>query len=587
MEHKTVPAFLKQVDEDKGVVECIFAIFGNVDEGKDILHPGSFTKTLSERGGKVRILDQHNTDSINRVLGKPLDIREISGRDLPIELKAEYPNATGGVWAKIQFFLNTPEGKGAFIRLKEAGIDEWSFGYDAIDTDYTSLTVNGEKIQVRNLRTVKLFEVSPVLWAMNPATVTLDAKDDAPPAETKRVTPYQNLDLGSRDEAWHGDQVRLRIREWAGGIDDMDWDKYQKGFLWSDSESPETFQAYKLPYADVVDGELVAIPRGIFAAAASIQGARGTPPDIPADDIERVKRNIDRYYAKMRGEFDDEDLIAPWNKEAETEAEVKDEAVTESTVTEEQASSSAETVGVPLTVAGDPQTNEIDVPTESSASGFPITFNLPEGLPEEVVADFQKTVDEALRAMAPPPKEVEAKDGKMMGATRLGDVLQGNIHYVFTCLADKWYIKGLIRRDERLLLSSLIGDALGVLELGMPEDLAGRNVQGPLYADYGYDYYGLTPDLEEKAGRVLSARNTRKIQAALAQLHEVLMEAGMMAEPDEAADAHTDEEEDEEKVATVEVSVQEDSQTQQDDTDLLRLIEIEKEQIEISRLSTF
>lgn len=622
MEHKTVPAYLKLVDEDKGIVECIFAVFGNIDEGDDVIHPGSFKKTLSERQNKVKVLDQHNTDSISRVLGKPLDIREIGSNDLPIELKADYPNATGGVWARTQFFLDTPEGKGAFIRLKEGGIDEWSFGYDAVDVDYTQATIDDEKHRIRHLRQVKLFEYSPVLWGMNQATSTLDAKEseEAEAAEQlkpeqKAVTPYQNLDLAPRDRAWDSDAAEGRVREWAGGADDMDWQKYRSAFLWYDADEQDKFGSYKLPYADIVDGELVALPRGIFAAAGSLQGARGEEPDIPQADAERIKGNIDRYYAKMRTEFEDDSLIAPWNKEGkEDEGERKgegeettdemdaalnitfnmpagfdpadfdkfeeilaaslrsvgvmvkeekgrnvakllndriDDLVTDERPRSEIVAAMGREAGITAGTVNQILNGDIDCPTEPTKRGFAEALDIPLSQINSATEKDGCTVGEENAADDP----AESKADKGMGASRLGDVLQGNIHYVFTCLVDKWYIYGYMNRDERLLLSSLIGDALDVLDTGLTEDLAGRDMShGPLMADYGYGYYGLTPEMAEKgekmngkAGRMLSARNAQKIQAALAQLHEILMEAGMLPEPDEANVRHEEDDDNDEK----------------------------------------
>jgi len=197
MEHKTFPGIVTKADGDQGVVRAVFALFGNVDETRDILHPGAFAKTFFERGRKVRVLDAHKTDSIMRVLGKPLSLREVGREELPTELKAQYPAVTGGAEAEIQFLMDTPEGKGAFIRLKEHAIDEWSFGYDPLDTDNSRVIKDGEEVTVRNLRTVKLYEISPVLWGANPATTTLSAKDAKPaPDVTENTIRIRTRDPG-------------------------------------------------------------------------------------------------------------------------------------------------------------------------------------------------------------------------------------------------------------------------------------------------------------------------------------------------------------------------------------------------------
>ena len=184
MEHKTFPAFQIKLDADQGIVEHVVAVFGNIDLGGDIIHPGAFTKTIRERGTKIRCLDQHKTDSILAVIGKPLEIREISRAQLPPDVQAANPDATGGLYVKTKFLLDTPEGAGAFARIKAGAVDEYSIGYDAMDSDYGKTTKDGKEMTVRNLRTIKLWEYSPVVFGMNPVTVTLSAKE-APFSEAK------------------------------------------------------------------------------------------------------------------------------------------------------------------------------------------------------------------------------------------------------------------------------------------------------------------------------------------------------------------------------------------------------------------
>ena len=176
MEHKTFPAFTTKIEDDLGVVDAIVAVMGNVDEGDDVIHPGAFTKTVLERGTKIRVLDQHRTDSIMNVLGKPLEVREIRHDELPTEVLTKFPDATGGLWTRTQYLMSTPEGKGAFIRIKEGAVDEYSIGYDPVPKGFDfSKAEDGRTI--RNLCELKLYEYSPVLWAMNAATGTLSAKE--------------------------------------------------------------------------------------------------------------------------------------------------------------------------------------------------------------------------------------------------------------------------------------------------------------------------------------------------------------------------------------------------------------------------
>jgi len=194
MEHKQTEATIIATDEAEGIVEAIWAVMGNVDQGGDIIHPGAFTKTFNERGSKIRVLDQHRTDSVMSAVGIVKELKELHPAELPQEILERYPEATGGAWGKFQFLLDTPEGKGVFTRIQKGAIQEWSFGYDAIEKDESTIYQGGQKTPVRNLRAIKLYEVSPVLWGMNSATTTTSAKavEETPEEKAGRVLSGRN-----------------------------------------------------------------------------------------------------------------------------------------------------------------------------------------------------------------------------------------------------------------------------------------------------------------------------------------------------------------------------------------------------------
>ncbi len=66
-----------------------------------------------------------------------------------------------------------------------------------------------------------------------------------------------------------------RVRRWADATEEPNA-KYRDAHVWYDSDKKDNFTAYKLLIADVVDGKLRAVPRGVMAAAAVMQG-RDTP----------------------------------------------------------------------------------------------------------------------------------------------------------------------------------------------------------------------------------------------------------------------------------------------------------------------
>jgi len=117
------------------------------------------------------------------------------------------------------------------------------------------------------------------------------------------VTAFQDLALADRDRSWDGDAAEKRVRKWADAEDEPN-EKYRDAHVWYDAGKKENFTAYKLLIADVVGGKLVAVPRGVMAAAAVMQGSRGGV-DLPESDVDRVKSHLAKYYKKM-------DDTAPW-----------------------------------------------------------------------------------------------------------------------------------------------------------------------------------------------------------------------------------------------------------------------------------
>jgi len=119
------------------------------------------------------------------------------------------------------------------------------------------------------------------------------------------VTTFQDLPLADRDREWDGTAAEKRVRKWAGAEDEPN-EKYRDAHVWYDADKKENFTAYKLLIADVVGGELKAVPRGVMASGNIMQGARGGA-DLPKKDIDRVKGHLAKYYKKMGD-------TAPWEE---------------------------------------------------------------------------------------------------------------------------------------------------------------------------------------------------------------------------------------------------------------------------------
>ena len=119
------------------------------------------------------------------------------------------------------------------------------------------------------------------------------------------VSSFSDLPLADRSRRWNGAAAEKRVRKWADAQDGPNA-KYRKAHLWYDAEKKDEFTGYKLLIADVIDGKIKAVPRGVMAAGNIMQGARGGA-DLPRQDIDRIKSHLAKYYAKMGEE-------APWER---------------------------------------------------------------------------------------------------------------------------------------------------------------------------------------------------------------------------------------------------------------------------------
>lgn len=133
---------------------------------------------------------------------------------------------------------------------------------------------------------------------------------------------HADLPVAARDHAWDGDAAARRVAE-SCGVDAAEtipseppsgaWACYSRAFLYRDDDAdPATKGAYKLGFADIVDGELTIIPAGVIAVAAVLQGARGGA-DIPEEQQQRLRGTVAALYEHINAAIDTE-LTPPWDE---------------------------------------------------------------------------------------------------------------------------------------------------------------------------------------------------------------------------------------------------------------------------------
>ena len=148
--------FESEVKSDaKGVFTGYGSIFGNEDQGNDIVAKGAFTKSLNERpASKVKMLFQHKTDE-------------------PIGVFTEIYEDQKGLFVKGQLAMGTQKGRETYELLKMGALDGMSIGFKA---DPQKQGYNENKRGVRTLKEVDLMEISLVTFPMNEEAMVQSVK---------------------------------------------------------------------------------------------------------------------------------------------------------------------------------------------------------------------------------------------------------------------------------------------------------------------------------------------------------------------------------------------------------------------------
>ena len=139
---------IKDISEE-GTFEGVLSPYGNVDQGRDVVEAGAFTKTLKERGSIIPMLWQHDE-------AQPIG-------DLSLEDRPE------GLYCKGRLLMELPEAQKAYLLMKERIVRGLSIGYEAIKDSVVS--------GVRHLKEIKLYEGSVVTFPMNEMALITSVKD--------------------------------------------------------------------------------------------------------------------------------------------------------------------------------------------------------------------------------------------------------------------------------------------------------------------------------------------------------------------------------------------------------------------------
>ena len=145
-------------NDEKGEVAAVFSVFDKIDSDGDIVRAGSIKSGF--KSGDVPMVWAHKWDM-------PIGKGQITQDDDKATFKG-------------QFFMDTESGKEAYNLVKAMGdLQQWSFGFKVDDSEYGKLKKDGEEEQdVRYLKGLTVYEVSPVLVGANQETYTMAIKSN-------------------------------------------------------------------------------------------------------------------------------------------------------------------------------------------------------------------------------------------------------------------------------------------------------------------------------------------------------------------------------------------------------------------------
>lgn len=253
----------KDDDDDYYYFEGYASTYNNVDLGDDVVMEGAFDNTMkTKKPNNIKILYQH-------------DMR------MPLGIATEFRDDKNGFFIRAKMPKEHSQAKDVMALMKCGAIDSMSIGYIPVKFDY-------DDRGTRLLKEIDLHEVSLVTMPMNPKAMI---------TAMKAVTPAKDLPVADKDRKWSTKLAVQRIKSFTNSIDKPSAN-YKRAFMYFDMDDVDNFGAYKLPFADVVNGKLMAIPSAVMAIAAILKGEKGAV-NISQEDVAKIKNTVNHYFEKM------------------------------------------------------------------------------------------------------------------------------------------------------------------------------------------------------------------------------------------------------------------------------------------------
>jgi HK97 family phage prohead protease len=188
---KHLPFASIKAEADGRTIKGIAGVIGNVDSQNDRILSGAFASTIAnefEKQKRVRHLWNHSF--ANPPTASITELKEIGRDQLPPAVLEKAPDAQGGLMVTRRYY-DAELSNWILEAIKGGDITEMSFGYEPVQYEI-KIEVNtdtGEETEIRELKEIRLFDTSDVLWGANAATIAEGAKS----ARTLHTRPLDVL----------------------------------------------------------------------------------------------------------------------------------------------------------------------------------------------------------------------------------------------------------------------------------------------------------------------------------------------------------------------------------------------------------
>lgn len=193
---------VRAVVGDPGVFEGYACTFNSIDSYNSVFLPGCFTKTLKERAGKIKVLWDHED-----LIGVPEELHEDER----------------GLFVRGRLILDVAKAAETYALIKGGACDTMSFAF--------SVPQGGDywKDGIRYIKEVKLFEVSPVVFAANEDSKIVNVRN------TNFDATLTDMELSMRRNLLIGALITT--------LDDVWWERYASNAITLDDIKAMTDKA--------------------------------------------------------------------------------------------------------------------------------------------------------------------------------------------------------------------------------------------------------------------------------------------------------------------------------------------------------